>query len=168
VRTTEQIRPTPRTDQTTLDRAVVATKHGLLRQVHSDLLRDGGVSKQHELGKIASVLSRPELAAAHLLDQLVGLATLVRPAVNGATARVELEGDLGLLKGKGAALEPASTKLLRETLQDLDVVRNGGSVMLDGDGDIAQSAALEDSLRVLVRELRGRPISRQSPVIRGR
>jgi hypothetical protein len=137
----------------------VATEHCLLRQVHSDLLRDGGVGKQHKLGKISSALIHPELAAAHLLDELVRLATLVRPAVNRATARVELEGDLGLLKGKGAALEPAGTKLLRETLQDLDVVRNGGSVMLDGDGDIAQSAA---------RELRGRPISRQSPVFQAR
>lgn len=122
--------------ESAVDRRLVATEKGLIRQARRDLARDGDVGHEHEF-----------------LDELVRLLALVLVGVDRKAKLVESERDLDVVDAKSAAIETASTQLLGERGEHLDVVFNALGELCVVHLARWQSTIVNDCLRVRVGEL---------------
>ena len=92
----------------------------------------------------------------YLLDQVVSLRPLILATINRHAILVKLEGQAQRVSLDAAVLEAACAELLRDLVENLDVMGNASSIMLGDDRDITQSLALNDILSVGVREFSSR------------
>ena len=118
----------------------MAAQKSLFREVNSNLLCHSNVGSEHEL-----------------FHQVVCLIAIPRSTIDGHAILIELECQLELFSADGAALETSLTQLSCKIIEDLDVVLNVGSVMLGSDSNTAKRLAIDDVLRILVREPCSRP-----------
>lgn len=82
----------------------------------------------------------------------------MRPTVNGLSSFVQSEVDLQRLAVYEAGLGSTGAHLLRELVEDLDIVLNVDGVVLGGHRHIAERLAVDDSLGVLVCKFRRGPV----------
>ena len=118
----------------------MATKEGLLREVESNLLRDGEVGQQHKL-----------------FDKPVRVRLNVAVAVDWRAIFVNVEHEAVSVDAQRAVLGATLAKSLGEAMESDDIFCNLGLVMITADGNgTGQRASLNHSLSIRIRELGSR------------
>lgn len=107
------------TNQTALHGVLVATKQGLLGQVHGNLLSHGGIGEDHELqrkrkAKKLQVRSR----MAYLCNEMVGLSLSFITAIGWRAVFIKGEPETERLNAQGAIADTALAELLGEVLKN--------------------------------------------------
>lgn len=73
---------------------------------------------------------------------------------------IKLEGEPKGVRLDATVLVATGAEQLRDIIEHLDVVRDTRSVVLRNHSNIAQGFAFDYLLRIVVRELRSRPVKR--------
>lgn len=93
------------------------------------------------------------MTGAYLLDDVIGLVLLICTAINREPVVVQLEGDPERFTAQETSLSTTGTELLREIIEDLDVVLDINGIMLWRDRHTPEWLAVKNSLRVVVCKL---------------
>ena len=117
------------------------------------------VSNMNYTSKVRAKYVDSIVLRAYLLNQAVSLGPPVLAAVKRETIVIKLEGQTERVSLDTTVLEAAETELLRDVVQNLDVMGDTSGIVLRDDRNIAQSLPLNDLLHPIVRELGGRPES---------